>query len=104
MSRQNYYQDLDLAVERVKGFLKIDFDDDTDVIRLLIESAREYIVDAIGYCDERIARILLLEYVIISEMYEKRSMTVSTDNMNTKVQYTIRSIINQLQLGDDENE
>ena len=59
---------------------------------------------AIGYCDERIARILLLEYVIISEMYEKRSMTVSTDNMNTKVQYTIRSIINQLQLGDDENE
>lgn len=102
MSRQNYYQDLELAVECVKKFLKIDFDDDTDIIRLLIESAREYIVDAIGYCDEHIARILLLEYVIISEMYEKRSMTVSTDNI--KVQYTIRSIINQLQLGDDENE
>jgi len=93
-----------MTVELVKSFLRVDYNDDDELINLMISAAQEYVTDALGECNEEIARVRLLELVIISEMYEKRSMTVSTDNMNTKVQYTIRSIINQLQLGDDENE
>ncbi len=104
MSRQSYFEDIEYTAEQTKKYLRVDDDDDQYVIRLLIEAAREYIKDAIGYCDERIARIRLLELVIISEMYEKRTMTFNADQSNSKVQYTVRSMINQLQAEDDENE
>lgn len=94
----------ELTLEFVKSFLRVDYDDDNEYITLLLSAAREYITDALGQCDESIARVRLLELVIISEMYEKRTLTFNADSANTKVQYTIRSIINQLQFGDDEDE
>lgn len=89
-----------MELSYVKTFLKVDFNDDDEYISLLIDVAREYVVDAIGKCDENIARVKLLMLVIITEMYENRSFTV--DTANQKAQYTIRSIINQLQNGDDD--
>ena len=89
-----------MELSYVKTFLKVDFDDDNEYISLLIDVAREYVIDAIGRCDESIARVKLLMLVIITEMYENRSFTV--DTANQKAQYTIRSIINQLQNGDDD--
>lgn len=89
-----------MELSYVKTFLKVDFDDDDEYISLLIDVAKEYVVDAIGKCDESIARVKLLMLVIITEMYENRSFTV--DTANQKAQYTIRSIINQLQHGDDD--
>ena len=93
-----------MTLNYVKNYLKVDFNDDDDYISLLIDVATEYVVDAIGKCDESIARVKLLMLVIISEMYEKRTFTVDSDSTNTKAQYTIRSIINQLQNGDIEDE
>lgn len=78
----------------VKGFIKVDFDDDDDYIELLIDVAREYVESAIGVCDEDKARVRLLELVIIDELYHKREFTV--EKAGTQAQYTIRSIINQL--------
>lgn len=89
-----------MELSYVKTFLKVDFNDDDEYISLLIDVAREYVVDAIGKCDENIARVKLLMLVIITEMYENRSFAV--DTANQKAQYTIRSIINQLQNGDDD--
>ena len=83
-------------LETAKGFLRVDFDDDDDLINLLIEVATEYITAAVGSCDyEESARVRLLAMVIITELYETRSMT--TDKMSQKTQHTIRSIIAQLQ-------
>ena len=93
-----------MTLDYVKNYLKVDFNDDDEYISLLIEAAAEYVVDAVGECDESIARVRLLMLVIISEMYEKRTFTVDSDSTNTKAQYTIRSIINQLQIGDSEDE
>ena len=90
-----------LQLEEVKEFLKIDFDDDDPFLELLMSVAREYVVEAVGVCDESKARVKLLMLVMIAEMYEKRSMTVNNDNTNSKTQYVIRSIINQLSCGDD---
>ena len=42
--------------------------------------------------------------VIVAELYEKRSMTFDMNSTNEKVQYVIRSIINQLSFGDDDSE
>lgn len=93
-----------MTLAEAKAFLKVDFNDDDDFIELLIDVAEEYIIDAIGKCDETVARVKLLMRIIVGELYEKRSMTFDIDNTNQKVQYTIRSIINQLSYGDDEDE
>ena len=93
-----------MTLQEVKAFLKVDFNDDDDFITLLIDVAREYIIDAVGKCDESVARVKLLMRIIVGELYEKRSMTFDIDHTNQKVQYTIRSIINQLSYGDDEDE
>ncbi len=104
MSRQNHYIDLNELYELTKTYLRVDHDDDRSLIEMMIKAAREYVVDAIGYCDETISRVMLLEMVILSEMYEKRTLTFDSDSGNKKVQYSVRSVINQLQAGDDEDE
>ena len=93
-----------MTLAEMKSYLKVDFDDDDNEITLMMNVAREYITDAIGECDETIARVQLLMRVIVGELYEKRSMTFDMNSTNEKVQYVIRSIINQLSFGDDDSE
>ena len=93
-----------MTLAEMKSYLKVDFNDDDNFITFLMDVAREYIIDAIGECDETIARVQLLMRVIVGELYEKRSMTFDMNSTNQKVQYVIRSIINQLSFGDDDSE
>lgn len=84
-----------MELSLIKQFLKVDFDDDDDVIMMLADVATAYINAAIGSCDYEDARVRLLALVIITELYEKRSYSV--EKAGAKAQYTIRSIIAQLQ-------
>ncbi len=84
-----------MELEYIKNFLKVDFDDDDQIIMLLSETAEKYIEAATGKCDYTDPRVKLLALVIITELYEKRSFSV--ENAGEKAQYTIRSIISQLQ-------
>lgn len=93
-----------MTLAEMKSYLKVDYNDDDNDITLMMDVAREYIVDAIGECNEEIARVKLLMRVIVAELYEKRSMTFDMNSTNEKVQYVIRSIINQLSFGDDDSE
>ena len=93
-----------ITLAEMKSYLKVDYNDDDNDITLMMDVAREYIVDAIGECNEEIARVKLLMRVIVAELYEKRSMTFDMNSTNEKVQYVIRSIINQLSFGDDDSE
>lgn len=79
----------------IKSFLKVDFTEDDDFINLLSEVAEKYIEAATGACDYNDPRVKLLALVIITELYEKRSYSV--EKAGEKAQYTIRSIIAQLQ-------
>ena len=85
-----------MELEFIKKALKVDFDDDDDYIALLLEAAAEYIREATGKCDYTSARVRLLSLVIITELYEKRALTV--EKAGEKAQYAIRSIITQLQM------
>ena len=93
-----------MTLAEMKSYLKVDYNDDDNEITLMMNVAREYIIDAVGECDETIARVQLLMRVIVGELYEKRSMTFDMNSTNEKVQYVIRSIINQLSFGDDDSE
>lgn len=84
-----------MELEYIKSFLKVDFDDDDEMIQLLSDVAAKYIEAATGKCDYSDPRVKLLALVIITELYEKRSFSV--EKAGEKAQYTIRSIISQLQ-------
>lgn len=98
-----FRQSQEFLLEMVKKHLKVDFDDDDNYLRLLIMAATEYIDDAVNLAEQNnpanANRLLLLLLVIIADMYEHRSMSFEPAG---KVQYTVRSIISQLQAGDDD--
>jgi uncharacterized phage protein (predicted DNA packaging) len=84
-----------MELDEIKLFLRVDFDEDDTLIQLIANAAEEYITAAVGSCDYTKARVKLLALVIITELYEKRSFSV--EKAGEKAQYTIRSIISQLQ-------
>ncbi len=84
-----------MELEYIKSFLKVDFDDDDEMIQLLSDVAYKYIEASTGKCNYSDPRAKLLALVIITELYEKRSFSV--EKAGEKAQYTIRSIISQLQ-------
>lgn len=88
-----------IDIECVKGYLRIDFDDDDEYIKLLIEVAKEYIDDAVGEYNEENARHNLILLNIISSLYENRSFT--NKNQSEKVSYSIKNMLMQLQLEGD---
>lgn len=84
-----------MELSLIKQFLKVDFDDDDSIISLTADAAEQYITAAVGSCNYEDARVRILALVIITELYEKRSYSV--EKAGVKAQYTIRSIIAQLQ-------
>lgn len=84
-----------MELSLIKQFLKVDFDDDNNIIEMMADVATDYINAAVGSCNYDDARVRLLALVIITELYEKRSYSV--EKAGVKAQYTIRSIIAQLQ-------
>ena len=84
-----------MELDFIKKVIKVDFDEDDEYITLLSEVAEKYIEAATGKCDYSDPRAKLLALVIITELYEKRSYSV--EKAGEKAQYTIRSMISQLQ-------
>lgn len=99
-----------MNLEYVKGFLRVDFDSDDEYIDLLMRVASEYVknaigknaLDASGNVDDSNPLVRLLMLNIITTLYDARGYTVET--ANEKAQYTLRSIIKQLQYGGDDND
>lgn len=88
----------------VKEYLKIDFDDDDKLLEMLLGAARKYLLDAIGYVpDETDERVKLILLVLISDWYEHREYIENntSQKISQKVRYTVRSIILQLQYGQE---
>ncbi|MDE6833190.1 MAG: head-tail connector protein [Ruminococcus sp.] len=95
-----------MSLDLIKEYLKIDFDDDDRILEMLLDSARRYVRDAVGYQpDESDERVKLLLLVLISDWYEHRKyMEISnTKSISQKVRYTIHSIVLQLQYSEAES-
>lgn len=91
-----------MTLDYVKRFLKVDFTADDEYINLLVGVAGKYIAHKLGgNYNGNDPRIKLLMLTLISTMYQNREYTVPESNEN--VQYTLRSIMSQLELeADDE--
>lgn len=94
-----------MELTELKQYLKIDFDDDDKLLEMLMGAARKYILGAVGYQpDEADERVKVLISALVSDWYEHREYTLSTNgkqSVSQKVQYTVRSIVLQLQFGQE---
>lgn len=90
-------------LEYIKNYLRVDYDEDDELIELLIGSAKEYIIDAIGYYDEDISRMKLLVAILCCEWYNNRGYvnTSSTQTVSENIKRTVESMLNQLRYVND---
>lgn len=89
-----------LTLNDVKNHLRIDLEykSEDDYLNLLVDTAREYIIEAVGECDEEKARVKIVMLSIITNLYDTRDITNKDEEKNRRV---INSIIMQLQIGDN---
>ena len=87
-----------LSIEDIKTHLRLDTEDASEdaYLTLLIDTAREYVVEAVGECDESKARVKIVMLAIITNLYDTRDVTSKDEEKNRKI---ISSIMMQLQVG-----
>lgn len=84
-----------MNIETVKKWKRVDFDDDDDLIELIISATEEYITEAVGVYDSTSPLMELLALTICADLYEKRTYTISAAD---KQKYLGLSAMRQLQL------
>ena len=93
-------------LETVKNYLRIDGDDDDEMLKLFITDAKEYITAAVGVFPEKsaTAKVILLAYV--QNRYDNRELMQSDQQVKKRMEYTFKSALTQLQVeyGGEEDE
>lgn len=96
-----------LSLEDAKKFLRIDYEDDDNLIKLLIANAESYLVDAVDDFESKLktrnnkkfkSKAKLAMLVLITNWYDSRDFTEI--QVSEKVRYTITSIMKQMSFGD----
>lgn len=86
-----------MDVELVKQYLRIDTDDDDNLIELMMGATEDYIKDAVGReYDANNKRMNLLYLAIMQELYENRTYTIK-EAEKRRLAYVVGSIVLQLQ-------
>lgn len=86
-----------MTLEDIKSYLKIDYEDDDDILSELIIVSEEYINSCVGTgykCDEKAMKLAdLLQKKLIYDMYEKRGTEIAS---NTKKDTIVTTILEKL--------
>lgn len=85
-----------MGIEEVKSYLRIDEDADDAILELMMEAARQYILDAVGEFNEGNFKVRLLFLAIMQDFYENRILAVKEVDRQ-RMAYLYGSIILQLQ-------
>lgn len=88
-----------MTLEEIKDYLHIDadFDDDDDLLEMLLEAAKQFIKEATGKEFEEENKLYkLLILILISHYYEHREAV--SDGTLTEVPYTIKSLLTHLSI------
>ncbi|MEO2565366.1 head-tail connector protein [Clostridium tertium] len=86
-----------LTLEEVKKYLKIDYEDDDDILSELLVVSEEYINSCVGTgykSDEKAMKLFnLLQKKLTYDMYEKRGTEIAN---NTKKDIIVTTILDKL--------
>lgn len=81
-----------IDLETVKQYLRIDGNDEDNLLAMCMNSAKSYVKDYTGLEDDEIAQHESLELAtmaIIADMYEMRQATVQGLQQNPLVEFTL---------------
>ncbi|MDC4240864.1 head-tail connector protein [Clostridium tertium] len=86
-----------MTLEEVKKYLKIDYEDDDDILSELLVVSEEYINSCVGTgykSDEKAMKLFnLLQKKLTYDMYEKRGTEIAN---NTKKDIIVTTILDKL--------
>jgi len=83
-----------LTIEDVKTYLRIDGEDEEGFLELALEAARQLVTAQTGDCNEGDGRVKMLLLALVSDMYEKRSLTAAKGE---GIRHIVNTVIMQLQ-------
>lgn len=90
-----------MDINTVKAYMRVDHDDDDEIISLMMDVAAEYIVNAVGVFDESKSRARMLFLAAVEDLYDNRTL-VSTSaqgySVSDKFRHLNESIVAQLQV------
>jgi len=91
-----------LTLQNVKSYLKIDFDDDDELLNSLIKTADEYLKSAISIkYNSDTERAKLLSLIVIQDLYDNRGLT---EKVSGNVRKLVSDFTLQLKLESGANE
>lgn len=82
-----------MTLEEVKSYLRIDYEEDNELLSGLIEISEEYIDSCVGIAyktDEKAIKLAnLLQKKLIADMFENRGTEISNSNRKDTIVTTI---------------
>lgn len=86
-----------MTLEEIKSYLRIDYEEDDDILTELIAVSEEYINSCVGTAYKKDIKAIklanLLQKKLIYDMYEKRGTEIAN---NTKKDSIVITILNKL--------
>lgn len=82
-------------LRNLKNYLRIDYDEDDDLLFDIIGASIDYIKSSTGHFSYKLSGYKILLYSIASTFYEQRSFLVSDKITNNRI---VSSLITQLSL------
>ena len=93
-----------ITLESMKSYLRVDYDDDDDIILSLIEASREYLKNATGkYYDNTNYLAVLYCKTLVYEWYKDRNL-MESKKTSDKVRFSLASILLQLKYSDSKGD
>lgn len=85
-----------VTLEEVKNYLRVTYDDDDELLKMLISAADEYLKAAIHEkYDSELSRSKLLVMLVVSDLYDNRELN---EGVSAKVRGIIDSFALQMKL------
>lgn len=90
-----------VRLEDVKNYLRVDFPDDDMLIAVMIDTGKQYIVDAVGKFDENNPKHNMVLLAIVAQLYENRMLQGQSSGRITRI---INSMLLQERLSEYEGD
>lgn len=87
-----------MGLEDLKEYLRVDGDDEDNLISTMMEAGKEYIRSAVGEYDDTDKTANILLAAVVQNMYDNRELMQSDQQVKKRIEYTFQSIILQLRL------
>ena len=74
-----------IEFEDVKNYLRVDFNDDDMLIAVMIDTAKQYISDAVGKFDENNPKHNMILLAVVAHLYENRTFQSQSSGKITRI-------------------